>query len=98
MFLECGVGASSNNRANGSPNAEEILRFICLGYVDEKTWDAKSPEAQSAMMKESLAFIEVLLEAGHSLQMDEQCRLADEAQEALRELVRTSSDAAEGAE
>jgi hypothetical protein len=71
MLLGCGVGASGNNRANGSPDAEEILRFICLGYANEKTWDAMSPEAQSAMMEESLAFVEVLLEAGHSFQVDE---------------------------
>jgi hypothetical protein len=65
VFLGCGVAASSNNWANGSPNTEEIMRFISLGYADEKTWDAMSPEAQSAMMEEGLAFVEVLLEAGH---------------------------------
>ena len=41
------------------------MRFICLGYADEKTWEAMSLEAQSAMMEEGLAFVdEVFFEGG----------------------------------
>jgi hypothetical protein len=47
------------------------MRFICLGYADEKTWDAMSPEAQSALMEEGLAFVEALLEAGHQASIGE---------------------------
>jgi hypothetical protein len=47
------------------------MRFVCLGYADEKTWEAMSPEATSAMMEEGLAFDEVLLEAGHLISAGE---------------------------
>src|SRR5262249_47478193 len=46
-------------------NAEETMRFICLGYADEKTWDAMSPKEQSDMMEECFAFDEVLHKGGH---------------------------------
>ena len=41
------------------------MRFICLGYADEKTWDAMSAKEQSDMMAECLAFDEVLHKGGH---------------------------------
>jgi hypothetical protein len=43
------------------------MRFICLGYADEKAWDAMSPNEQSDMMEECLAFDEVLRKGGHLL-------------------------------
>jgi hypothetical protein len=65
VFLGCGVGASVNTWAKSSPNPEEIMRFICFGYADEKTWEAMSPEAHTAMMEEGFAFVEGLRKAGH---------------------------------
>jgi hypothetical protein len=43
------------------------MRFISFGYADEKNWDGMSPEARSAIMENSLAYHEVLREAGHLL-------------------------------
>src|SRR5262249_6601633 len=43
----------------------QTMRFICLGYADEKAWDALSPKAQSDMMEECFAFDEVLHKGGH---------------------------------
>jgi hypothetical protein len=40
------------------------MRFICLGYADEKA-HAISREAQSPVMEESLAYYDELVEAGH---------------------------------
>jgi hypothetical protein len=41
------------------------MRFICLGYADERAWDAMSQNEQSQMMEECLAFDEVLHKGGH---------------------------------
>src|SRR5262249_55932308 len=41
------------------------MRFICLGYADEKMWEAMSPKDQSDMMEKCLAFDEVLHKGGH---------------------------------
>jgi hypothetical protein len=58
---------TSNTWAKRSPNLEEIMRFISFGYADEKKWDSMSPEEKSAIMEDSLAYHEVLREAGHLL-------------------------------
>jgi hypothetical protein len=44
---------------------EEIMRFVCLGYADEKTWGAMTPKEQTDMMQECLAYDEALHKAGH---------------------------------
>src|SRR5262245_28486349 len=41
------------------------MRFICLGYADERIWDAMSPKEQADMMEECLSFDEVLHKGGH---------------------------------
>jgi hypothetical protein len=41
------------------------MRFFCLGYADEKSFEAMSPEAHTALMEEGFAFVEALREAGH---------------------------------
>jgi hypothetical protein len=46
-------------------NAEETMRFICLGYADEKAWDALSQREQTEMMEKCFAFDEVLHKGGH---------------------------------
>lgn len=47
------------------------MRFICLGYADERAWDAMSPQEQSDMMEECLAFDEVLHKGGHVVAVGE---------------------------
>ncbi len=47
------------------------MRFICLGFADEKTWDAMSQKEQSDMMEECLAFDEVLHKGGHLISLGE---------------------------
>ena len=44
---------------------EESLKFICLGYIDEKKWDALSKSEQDAMMKECFAYDDILRKNGH---------------------------------
>jgi hypothetical protein len=41
------------------------LKFICLGYMDEKKWDAMSKREQDAMMKECFAYDDILRKNGH---------------------------------
>ena len=47
------------------------MRFICLGYADEKAWENMSEREQSAMMEECLAFDEVLQKSGHGFNLGE---------------------------
>src|SRR5262245_53532172 len=42
------------------------MRFICLGYADEKQWDSMSNKEQEAMMEECFAYDDVLRKNGHS--------------------------------
>ncbi len=41
------------------------MRFICLGYFDEKKWDTLSKVEQDAAMEECLAYDDVLRRNGH---------------------------------
>jgi hypothetical protein len=68
-----------NNWANCSPDTEEIMRFFCLGYADEKTFETMSPEAHSAMMEEGFAFEEALRKAGHLVSTGETLQNASTA-------------------
>jgi hypothetical protein len=54
-----------NNWASVHHYVEEIMRFVCLGYADERAWDAMSQREQSEMMEECLAFDEALHNGGH---------------------------------
>jgi hypothetical protein len=44
---------------------EETLKFLCLGYIDEKEWDAIPKSEQDAMMQECFAYDDVLRRNGH---------------------------------
>jgi hypothetical protein len=44
---------------------EETLKFLCLGYMDEKKWDAMSKSEQDAVMQECFAYDDVLRKNGH---------------------------------
>lgn len=41
------------------------MKFICLGYIDEKKWDTVSKNDQDAMMKECFAYDDILKKNGH---------------------------------
>ena len=41
------------------------MRFICLGYVDEKMWDTLSKSEGAALMEECFAYDDVLRAGGH---------------------------------
>lgn len=41
------------------------MKYICLGYHDEKKWDAMSESERDAMMNECFAYDDVLRRNGH---------------------------------
>jgi hypothetical protein len=41
------------------------MKFICLGYYDEKKWETLSESERNAMMDECFAYDEVLRKGGH---------------------------------
>jgi hypothetical protein len=41
------------------------MKFVCLGYFDEKQWEALSESERNAMMDECFAYDDVLREGGH---------------------------------
>lgn len=43
------------------------MRFICLGYYDEKRFNALSPSEQGALMEDCFAFDDELRKNGHWL-------------------------------
>jgi hypothetical protein len=69
----------NNNLAKRYPSTEEIMRFICLGYADEKTFDTMSPEEHTAMMEQGFAFTEALRASGHMVSAGETLQSASAA-------------------
>jgi hypothetical protein len=51
--------------ANDMSVKEEPLKFLCLGYMDEKKWDAMSKSEQDTMMQECFAYDDILRKNGH---------------------------------
>lgn len=43
------------------------MKYICLGYMEEKKWDAMSPSERNAFVTECLAYDEVLRKNGHMI-------------------------------
>jgi len=43
------------------------MKYICLGYVDEKKWDAMSQSEQEVFMDECFAYDDELRKNGHSV-------------------------------
>jgi len=41
------------------------MKFICLGYADEKRWEAMSESERNALMDECIAYDDVLRRNGH---------------------------------
>jgi hypothetical protein len=44
---------------------EETMKYICLGYLDEKKWEAMSQSEQHALIDECFAYDDVLRKNGH---------------------------------
>jgi hypothetical protein len=43
------------------------MKYLCLGYLDEKKWDAMSESQRDAIIKESFAYRDVLRKNGHMI-------------------------------
>jgi hypothetical protein len=41
------------------------MKFVCLGYMDEKKWDAMSKDERDAMIEECFAYDDELRKHGH---------------------------------
>lgn len=41
------------------------MKFVCLGYYDEKQWESVPESEQAAMMEECFAYDDVLRAGGH---------------------------------
>lgn len=41
------------------------MKYICLGYIDEKKWEALSESEQNVIMDECFAYDDILREKGH---------------------------------
>jgi hypothetical protein len=41
------------------------MKFVCLGYIEERKWEALSPDEQSASMEACFAYDDVLRKNGH---------------------------------
>src|SRR5215467_224406 len=44
---------------------EETMKYICLGYLDEKSWETMSEREQNALVDECFAYDDVLRKNGH---------------------------------
>ena len=42
------------------------MKYICLGYYDEKNWETMSESERNALMDECFAYDDVLRKNGHS--------------------------------
>jgi hypothetical protein len=41
------------------------MKFLCLGYMEEKKWDTMSKSEQEAMIQECFAYDDILKKNGH---------------------------------
>src|SRR5262245_10329342 len=53
-----------NNNSRESPS-EKTMKFICLGYTEEKIWEQMPKIQHDAMVEECLAYDEKLNSGGH---------------------------------
>lgn len=47
------------------PHYEETMKYICLGYLDEKNWEMMSESEQNTIVDECFAYDDVLRKNGH---------------------------------
>src|SRR5260221_2650104 len=46
-------------------NEEKNMKYICLGYIEEKKWETMSEEERNAFLDECFAYDDVLRKNGH---------------------------------
>ncbi len=44
---------------------ERTMKFVCLGYLDEKKWETMSPGDREALIEECFAYDDILRKNGH---------------------------------
>jgi hypothetical protein len=55
------MGQAPKNHSAG----EQAMKFICLGYIDEKRWAAAPESERNAVMDECFAYDDALRKHGH---------------------------------
>ena len=60
-----GPRRSKSVKAPGVAYQENMMKYICLGYYDEKQWETMSESERNAMMDECFAYDDVLRKNGH---------------------------------
>jgi hypothetical protein len=55
----------TNKRRKNAIHQEKNMRYICLGYIEEKKWDTMSESERSAMLDECFSYDDVLRKNGH---------------------------------
>src|SRR5258707_4986622 len=46
-------------------NQEKNMKYICLGYIEEKKWETMSESERNAMLDECFAYDDMLRKNGH---------------------------------
>jgi|SRR4029077_10209540 hypothetical protein len=59
------LGIPKRRRKAASYEQEKIMKYICLGYFDEKKWEAMSKSEQNAYLDECFAYDDELRKNGH---------------------------------
>jgi hypothetical protein len=52
-------------KARDAASQENMMKYICLGYYDEQTWETMSERERNALMDECFAYDDVLRKNGH---------------------------------
>jgi hypothetical protein len=55
------------NRKLANLNLEEHMKFICLGYMEERQWDEMPERDRNALMNQCFAYDDELRRGGHFL-------------------------------
>jgi hypothetical protein len=50
---------------NSAQHQEETMKYICLGYIDDGEWNAKSEKERNNLMDECFAYDDQLRKNGH---------------------------------
>jgi hypothetical protein len=56
-----------NNRERSDKILEDIMKFICLGYMEESKWDEMPERDRNALMNQCFAYDDELRRGGHFL-------------------------------
>ncbi len=54
-----------NARGRDAANQEKLMKYICLGYMEEKKWETMSESERITMMDECFAYDDLLRKNGH---------------------------------